>query len=269
MIVFEVILALAVILFGVLCLRALICRAPKAEMQPPKERPDTETYARHLSQAIAIPTISYAEKERMDTEAFLHFHRFLEETYPLIHQHLEKEVITDYSLLYCWKGQDSTLPPIGLIAHMDVVPIAPGTEGNWEVPPFEGRIRDGFIWGRGAIDMKCQLIAIMETTEALLKEDFRPKQDIYYIFGHNEEIMGANGGGSSAIAALLKQRGITLDSILDEGNFFQKADYLGSDQLAGMIGVVEKGYADLSLTVKDHGGHASRPPKSSALASSQ
>ena len=265
MMIFWILLALVLMLLAVLVLRALFCRAPETAAQPSVEKPDTSAYAEHLSQAIAIPTVSYADPAQTDWEAFRRFHRFLEETYPLVHQHLEKEVVTDYSLFYHWKGQDSSLPPMGLIAHMDVVPIAPGTEGNWQVPPFSGRVQDGFIWGRGAVDMKCQLIAIMETTEALLKEGFRPKQDIYYIFGHNEEVMDANGGGSVAVAALLKERGIMLDSILDEGNFFQKADYLGSDQMAGMICVVEKGYSELALTVRDHGGHAARPPKSSAL----
>ena len=84
----------------------------------------------------------------------------LAETYPLVHQKLRREVValpgqaTGYSLLYIWQGSRADLEPVMLTAHQDVVSVDP-TE--WTYPPFEGKIADGFIWGRGTLDINCSL----------------------------------------------------------------------------------------------------------------
>ena len=61
------------------------------------------------------------------------------------------EVINTYSLLYTIKGNDPSLKPYLLISHLDVVPV---TDQTWDVPQFEGLVKDGHIWGRGTIDVK-------------------------------------------------------------------------------------------------------------------
>ena len=126
----------------------------------------------NLSKAISIPTVSYPEKEKVDFEQFRKFHEFLEEAYPLIHKNLTKEVVLEASLIYKWEGTRSDLDPIALLAHQDVVPISAGTEGDWTNPPFSGYNDGEFIWGRGALDMKNHLIAVMEAVETLLEEEY-------------------------------------------------------------------------------------------------
>ena len=58
------------------------------------------------------------------------------------------------SYLITWNGSESSLPPALFISHIDVVPIDPSTLGQWEHAPFSGDIADGFVWGRGAMDVK-------------------------------------------------------------------------------------------------------------------
>ena len=61
------------------------------------------------------------------------------------------EVINGYSLLFTIKGSDASLDPYLLISHLDVVPV---TDQIWDVAPFAGEIKDGYIWGRGTLDVK-------------------------------------------------------------------------------------------------------------------
>ena len=94
------------------------------------------------------------------------------------------------------------------MAHQDVVPIAPGTEGDWQVAPFSGAQKDGFVWGRGAWDDKGNLMSIMEAVEMRVGAGFQPRQTIYLVFGQDEELGGERG--AQQIAALLKERGVRL-----------------------------------------------------------
>lgn len=71
----------------------------------------------NLSKAIQFQTISYSEDAIPDSAAFLGFHRFLEETFPLTHANLSLEKISEYSLLYKWEGSDSSKKPIILMSH--------------------------------------------------------------------------------------------------------------------------------------------------------
>lgn len=109
---------------------------------------DNQAVLDRFSGMIRFATVSNPDPEKMDYEEFYKFHRYLEETFPLIHQHLEKEVVSRASLLYRWKGDGSSNRlPIALIAHQDVVPV--GEESQWEHGPFSGDIDDTYIWGRG------------------------------------------------------------------------------------------------------------------------
>ncbi len=98
---------------------------------------------------MRIPTISNEDRSRTDPAPFAAFHEFLESTYPLVHQHLGREVVAGHSLLYTWEGADPGAPPVLLMGHMDVVEMEPGTEGNWEHPPFAGERDEEYLWGRG------------------------------------------------------------------------------------------------------------------------
>lgn len=231
------------------------------------EKVDGERAQRNLSKAISIPTISYPEKEKVDFTQFDKFHKFLEEAYPLIHKTLKKEVICEASLMYCWKGTRSDLEPIALLAHQDVVPISEGTEGDWEHPPFEGYNDGEFIWGRGALDMKNHLIGVMEAVETLLEEGFTPERDVYLLFGQDEEVVASGESGARRMMETLRDRGIHLDCIIDEGGAILPVNIKGileNKYLVG-VGIAEKGYTDLEISVSAKGGHSSQPPKHSAL----
>ncbi len=161
------------------------------------------------------------------------------------------------------QGSDPKAQPIALLAHQDVVPVAPGTEKDWQQPPFDGVIADGFIWGRGSWDDKGNLYSMLEAAEAMAKAGFRPKRTIYFAFGHDEETAGT--AGAKAIAALLASRGIRLDFVIDEGLLITEGIMKGLDKPAALIGVAEKGYATLVLNAQATPGHSSMPPRDTAI----
>lgn len=229
------------------------------------EQVDADRAQRHFSEAIQFKTVSYVDESLTDWAEFEHFHSFLERAYPLIHKNLTREKISKASLLYIWPGTRQDLNPIALLAHIDVVPAADTNGNTWQHPPFSGFNDGQFIWGRGALDMKNILISVMEAVETLLEEGYVPERTVYLCFGHNEETAIGEESGARAIVKTLKDRGVHLDSTLDEGGAILPVDLKGVLQgnLAG-IGIAEKGYADVKITVHADGGHASQPPKHSA-----
>ncbi len=231
------------------------------------EKVDVDRFINNLSRAIQIPTICNVDESVVDWSKFDEFHAFLKEAYPLIHENLELEIISTRSLLYHWKSDNPEKEPIALLSHQDVVPVTPGTEDDWEYPPFSGEVADGFVWGRGAIDMKNHLIGVMEAVETLLEEGYVPQRDVYLCFGHNEEVM-AEGElcGATCMMNWFKERGIKLDSVIDEGGAILevKVDKVIDGHLAG-VGLAEKGHVDFEISVNAKGGHSSQPPKHSAL----
>ncbi len=232
-----------------------------------EEKVDAQRAMEHLSTAISIPTISYPEKEKVDFTQFDKFHDFLDEAFPLIHEKLEKEVVLEASLIYHWKGTRSDLDPIALLAHQDVVPISEGTEEDWTHKPFSGFNDGEFIWGRGALDMKNHLMGVMEAVETLLEEGFEPERDVYLLFGQDEEVVANQNGGAKNIMKALKDRGVHLDAIIDEGGAILPVNVKGvieGKQLVG-IGIAEKGYCDFEISVSAKGGHSSQPPKHTAI----
>lgn len=231
------------------------------------EKVDVDRFVNNLSKAIQIPTICNVDESLVDWSKFDEFHAFLKEAYPLIHEKLEYEVVSTRSLIYHWKSEHPEKEPIALLGHQDVVPVTPGTEDDWEYPAFSGEVADGFVWGRGAIDMKNHLIGVMEAVETLLEEDYVPERDVYLCFGHNEEVM-AEGDlcGANVMMEWFKERGIKLDSVIDEGGAILsvKVDKVIDGHLAG-VGIAEKGHVDFEISVNAKGGHSSQPPKHSAL----
>lgn len=232
-----------------------------------EEKVDEKRAQEHLSKAISIPTISYPDKADIDFSKFEEFHAFLEEAYPLIHKTLKKEIIQEASLIYHWKGTRDDLEPIALLAHQDVVPISEGTEQDWTYAPFSGHNDGEFIWGRGALDMKNHLVGVMDAVETLLEEGFQPERDVYLLFGQDEEVVASELGGAKSIMNTLKERGIHLDCVLDEGGAIIPVNIKGilnDKELIG-VGIAEKGYTDFEITVNSKGGHSSQPPVHSGL----
>lgn len=218
-----------------------------------------EGAAERLSRMIQLPTVS-AELEKRGTEPFEAFVALLEELYPLTHAKLERERVTDFGLLYRWAGADSTKDPAVLMAHYDVVPV--DERDAWTYPPFEGRIADGWVYGRGTLDDKGPLLVTIEAVENLLAAGFVPARDVYVSLGGNEETFG---DAAAEIAKLLKTRGITPWIVLDEGGAVVDSILPFTSGTAAMVGVGEKGIASVRLWAKSEGGHASVPPPLTAV----
>ena len=139
--------------------------------------------AQRLAGSLRIPTISSEDPAAFDAAAFRALHAYLQAAFPRVHAQLRREVVGTHSLLYTWEGSDSSLKPILLIGHLDVVPIETGTRQKWQQDPFAGRILDGFIWGRGAIDNKSAVLGTLEAVEMLIAEGFRPVRTVHLAYG--------------------------------------------------------------------------------------
>ncbi|MBB5518110.1 M20 family peptidase [Amphiplicatus metriothermophilus] len=219
--------------------------------------------AARLSRAIRFRTISWGDGRAPDAEAFAGFAGYLEEAYPAAHAAMTRETVNAHSLLYRWAGTDAGAKPIGFIAHIDVVPIEPGTEDQWTRPPFSGAIHDGAVWGRGALDNKGQIIALMEAAERLAAAGFRPTRDVYFLFGHDEELGGHDGAG--ATRALLDERGVHFAWTLDEGSGLVEGIIPGVERPVALISTAEKGSTTLRFTAHAPGGHSSTPGPDTAV----
>lgn len=224
---------------------------------------ETKRTAEHLAEAIQFKTISKLKMEDVDTLPFKNYHKWIEKTYPKLHATLKKEVVNQHSLLYYWKGTNSALKPVLFASHLDVVPVDEVTLPAWHADPFKGEIKQGFIWGRGTLDMKNHTVGMFEAVEALVASNFQPKRDIYFAFGQDEEVSGKDGAKS--IAALLKKKGIQLAAVLDEGGMISHGLVPGVETPVALIGVGEKEYVTVNLTVKGTPGHSSTPPRQTTI----
>ncbi|HZK78975.1 MAG TPA: M20 family peptidase [Gemmatimonadaceae bacterium] len=189
-------------------------------------------------------------------------HEYLAQTFPRVTATLKREDVGKDALLYEWKGSDPSLPPLVLMGHIDVVPIDPGAQKLWTHAPFSGDIADGFIWGRGTLDDKVTVIGLLEAAESLISEGFAPKRTIYFSFGADEEVGGANG--AAKIAELMKSRGVKPYLVLDEGGTVVDRAMPGVKPPVAVVGIAEKGYETLELAVRAEGGHSSMPPRHTA-----
>lgn len=228
---------------------------------------DAQAAANRLSSGVKFPTISNQDRKDFDEKAFKDWHAFLERTYPLAHKTLKRELIGDprsYSLLYTWTGTNPALAPIILMGHQDVVPVVPGTEGQWEHDPFSGDIADGYVWGRGTLDDKVMIQAILEAIEMHLMKGFKPNRTIYLAFGQDEEVGGPEG--MKHVVEALKARGVKeVALVLDEGLPLAPGLFPGIAGPTAPIGTAEKGYVSLELKVAGAGGHSAMPPPHSNI----
>ena len=235
-----------------------------SEFPPPADVSlDEDAVANRLAEAIRFRTVSHGLEAPVADEALRGLRDSLVRNFPRVHETLKREIVNDYSLLYTWEGTDTTLKPILFSAHMDVVPIEPGTEGDWAHPPFSGAIADGFVWGRGTMDMKVSVIGILEAVEHLLKQGIELRRTVHLAFGHDEEVGGTSG--AAKIADLLAKRGVQLDFTLDEGLVVTHGILPGVEKPVALVGVAEKGKVTLELTATGECGHSSTPPMRTAV----
>ncbi len=216
-----------------------------------------------LARSITFPTVSYDDTTRIDYGQFTAFQVFLRGSFPLVFERLESELVGGYTLVLHWKGNDPKEAPAIFMAHQDVVPVDDDTKGLWSVPPFEGVIRDGILYGRGVIDDKINLMGQLEAVNQLLQQGFTPKRSIYFVFGHDEEIGG--NAGAAKVAGLFEERGIRAAFVFDEGGVVTYDKVPGMDKPVALVGTSEKGGVTLELTVQIPGGHSSFPARETSL----
>ncbi|MDR0197871.1 MAG: M20/M25/M40 family metallo-hydrolase [Oscillospiraceae bacterium] len=251
----AVFVAGALILFAVACLRAALIKKHYSDDKPFFADCDGLAPARHaenLSEMIKIPTISVRGSD--DKTEIYKFHALLRRIYPNIHRVCEV-VDIDGALLFRWAGKNAAAAPILLMSHQDVVEAV----GNWKYAPFSGEIAEGKIWGRGTVDTKGALCAILESVEGLIAEGFTPRCDVYVASSNNEEI---TGDGAVKTVEYLYERGVRFDLVMDEGGTVMSEYDSRNNRMAAhnaMLGIFEKGRANIKFIANSSGGHASVP----------
>ena len=231
----------------------------------------TRAQAERLGQAIRFRTITLISEHPSAEPGYAPFAElmaFLRTAFPRTSQALQWEQVGDLALLLTWAPGDVNAPaappdpPTALLfyAHFDVVP--PGDESAWTHGAFSGDVADGFIWGRGALDDKNCLMGILEAVEELLAEGARPPVTIHIAFGGDEETTGALG--AQRIADVLAARGVRLSCVLDEGSAISEGILPIVKRPIAMIGIAEKGFANVEVIVRGKAGHSSMPGRGTA-----
>ncbi|CAN5181142.1 M20 family peptidase [soil metagenome] len=220
----------------------------------------TDQAVQHLRELVRIPTVSRADESRVEWEHFDAFVAAVARLYPLVHSRLELELV-GHTMLFRWPG-GSPGDPVLLMGHYDVVAAE---DAGWEHPPFAAELTgegdEQLLWGRGAIDDKGAVVAILEAVERQLGAGLVPRHDVYLSFGHDEE---TGGTGAKAVAELFASRGIRPAFVLDEGGAIVEGAFPGVSAPIAVVGVSEKGMTVVRLVVEQAGGHASTPPKVTA-----
>lgn len=254
---FLIIIALVVLLVAIVLLRAVLLKPTAAQTAKVQldEGPRAEKYGKQLAQMVQKETISSRFDE--DRTKFLEFHEILEELFPNVHKTCEKHVFNG-SLLFKWSGKGNS-EPILFMSHHDVVEAT----GTWEHGAFSGDIdENGCVWGRGTVDTKASLFCMLTAVEEMIADGFEPECDVYVASSCTEEW---SGEGAPLTVQYLKEQGVKLAYLMDEGGMIIEEPVGGVKGTYGMVGVLEKGYGDVKFIAKGKGGHASAPTKNTPL----
>ena len=248
------ILGLLLILVAVAAVRTLLLPTKVTEYHLSDDTARVDAYAEKLSKMVRKETIS--DRADPEVEKFREFHVLLEELFPTVFAKCEKIEI-DGNLMLKWKGKTDK-EPILLMSHMDVVEAG----GEWKYPPFSGTIAEGKVWGRGAADTKCSLMAFLQAAEEMLLEGYVPECDVYLASSCTEEI---GGSGAPKLAAWLKEHGVHLFMLCDEGGSVIQDPIGGVPGHFAAVGIFEKGYGDVRFIARSTGGHASAPKRNTPI----
>lgn len=258
---FVVILA---IMASILFLRMLLFKpvTQKPYGQPIQVNDNYDKQINRFAKGLQFKTISSHNYEEMDTVEFRKFAAFLQEAYPILQQNMEYYTVNKHGLVYRWKGKNQGLKPILFLSHYDVVPVGED-EKEWTYPPFSGIVANDTIYGRGALDMKNMLFAMLDASEELIEKDFIPQRDIFFAFGFDEEVGGKQG--AIHIANYFKDNCLTFDAVYDEGGIVTTAGTAGIDSDVALIGIAEKGKSTIRIRTYGTGGHSSIPSQKTPL----
>ena len=245
--------AVVIVFLAVIVVRTLRFVPKEAEREEPSPVTfDGDKAVSDLCEMIRCKTVSHIDSSLDDESEFEKFKALLPRLFPLVYQRCDLENVNNRAMLFRWRGESSENPTV-LMAHFDVVSVV---DELWDKPAFDGIVEDGFIWGRGVIDTKGSLNAILQAAEKLIAEGFVPKSDIYFAFGGNEEV---NGDAAPAIVNLFKERGIVPSMVLDEGGAVVNGVFPGVKSPCAVVGIAEKGMLNVEYVVNGGGGHSSAP----------
>ena len=208
----------------------------KYELKPESQRKGAtpernEVYAGKLAKMVGCRTVW--THEGTYREEFRRFYGLLDELFPNLTAKAEKLVFGDGCFFYVIRGRDAK-KNILLMSHHDVVD---GGEG-WETEPFVPVIKDGFLWGRGTIDTKTPLFAMLQAAEELLAEGYAfPGIDLYIGSSHNEEV---GGDGMVLAAEHFRREGIRFHALIDEGGAITQGQIPGVGCKSAVVAVHEK-----------------------------
>ena len=174
---------------------------------------DVTSAVSHLSDAIRCKTVNYADHSQTDFSEFDRLQALMRQSFPAVMSHGQFELI-GHAVLITVPGTDPDLLPCLYMSHQDVVPVVAGTELDWTHDAFSGAVEDGYIWGRGTLDIKEMVFGILEAAEYLLSHGRSFRRTAYLAFGDDEETLNL---GALDIAETLKSRGVRLEFVLDEG----------------------------------------------------
>ncbi len=213
-------------------------------------RVDGAHAAQVLRMAIEHKTIPVKDPEEAALKPFLALQEGLRAAYPALFSAAHDQVVAGGSLLILLPGAQKARPLL-FLGHFDVPPVEEEELSLWTYPPFDGADGQGFVWGRGAFKGKGRLIALCEAAESLLKNGWRPSTDIWFAFSQDAGICGSS---AKQMCRILQAQGVEPAFILDGGGAVEGG--------FAYIGVAEKGYADITLSIVGEGGHAddAKPP---------
>ena len=249
-----------VLLLAIVALRAWRIDTQQVQTEPVDLQVPADAPQR-LARALRRRTLTSHDPALFDSSAFRDLYGYLGQVFPRVHATLDTTHVNGLSRLYRWTGRDPSLAPVVLMAHVDVVPIEDSLQ--WRHPPFAGRIAEGHVWGRGALDDKASAVGILEAIEILLKRGVTPRRTVYVALGHDEEVGGRRGG--RAMAEQITADGVSPALVVDEGGAITRGALPGLRDPLAVVGIAGKGYLSLELVVRQPGGHSSVPPNRTTI----
>lgn len=215
----------------------------------------------HFSQAIQFRVIGddNGVNDIANKAELKRFHTWMRMNYPLVFSKGKVEFVNEGSVIITISGKNHANAAM-FIAHLDVVPVV--DSAKWKFNPYAGVIENDTLWGRGTLDDKNVVIALLEAMEWYLQLGIKPNNDIILALGHDEETGGSNG--AAKIADYLKKKNRSIGFIADEGYGVMEGIVPGLKKPAAIIGLAEKGFATLDLEVGIPGGHSAWPKSENA-----
>lgn len=201
-----------------------------------------------LAQAIKLPTVSTPV---MDTTAFKEFKTFIKQKFATIFTHtaFEHQYINEFSSIIKWNGRNPNKKPVLFLAHQDVLDPDLKTIPEWSYNPFLGKLKNDKIWGRGTIEGKVSVLAILEALKLMIAENWVPERTLYCVFTHDS--YQTTEPSAKAVAWMFQQAGIEFELGLATGNGLFDEGIMGVEQPMALVGIAAKNSINIKLKAKN------------------